>query len=120
MANNPIFQQRLIAAVKKSANYWDTFPLDNLSNVNLAVQKKKVYATLILKSLVFQQSIQVYATYFLSQYNEANPDLVPLDPPLVESGQLTDAVLTDSASSAKTYEYFAGVEVGDETRPMDF
>ncbi len=112
MANNHNFQLRLSSALRKTANYWATFPLDTLPKYNKANKKKKEFARAVLSGSPI--SLVAYAEYLLSIYNEANPDLLPI------TEQVSDAVLTDSSASAQAYNYFAGVQPGDDTDMVEF
>lgn len=102
MANNGYFQNRLRAALKKTANYWLNSTQDN----NTAVFKRKRFAKDIQNGAM--PDMRAYAEYFLTQYNE--------DPPVFDTGdasQLADSALTDSPATPVAYDFFAGVEAKD-------
>lgn len=112
MANSLTLQRRLVSAVKATANYWATYSIDTFEKYNVGIQKKKTFARQILS----QSSIpnpQAYAEYLLNQYTDTNPSLD-------ENGELSDQVLSDSSASAATYDYFAGVLPGDDTKQVTF
>lgn len=112
MATSISLQGRLVAAVKNTAEYWKNFPLDSKESYNVAVKKKKDFARQILENASLP-NIQAYAEYLLNQYQfDGDPDL--------EKDELSDAVLSDSTASAATYEYFAGVQPGDDTKAITF
>lgn len=117
MAGNGYFHQRLSSAIRKTANYWLTYTMNTVAKHNKAVQKRKLFARQIMNGSMLI-SMQAYAEYLLSQYNEANPNLIEGDG--IDAGQLSDIVLTDSSASTLTYDYFAGVSADDETRPITF
>lgn len=100
MANNGLFQQRLIVAIKKTANYWkaNASPLNNS-----AMAKRKAYAEKI-QSTAFS-GIQAYSEFLMSVYNT--------DPPILSNGQLADSELEDSTASALSFDIFAGVQPQD-------
>lgn len=100
MANDQTFQQRLIAALKKTANYWATKPD---GDGYTAIYKRKRFANNILMGNM--PNMQAYAEYFLSQYNQ--------DPAVMDGGQLADSELTDSPATPITFDHFAGVEAKD-------
>lgn len=103
MANDGYFQQRLIAALKKTANYWATYTGgDN----NTATYKRKLFAKNIQQGAM--PNMQSYSEYFLSQYNN---DPAVMDS--IQTDQLADSELTDSAATPATFDYFAGVETKD-------
>lgn len=113
MAYSSTLQARLVAAVKGTADYWKNFPLDSLSAYNVAVQKKKQFARQILSNPSIPNP-QAYAEYLLNQYQfDTTPDLDG-------NGEVSDQVLSDSTASAATYEYFAGVQPGDDTKAITF
>lgn len=113
MANSLSVQRRLVAAVKGTAEYWRNYPLDSLADYNVAVKKKKEFAKQILQNASLA-SVQAYAEYLLNQYQfDTTPDLDG-------NGEVSDTVLSDSTASAATYDYFAGVLPGDDTKPVTF
>lgn len=100
MANDGYFQQRMRAALKKTANYWATYiGSDN----NTAIYKKKLFAKNVLSGNM--PNMQAYCEYFLSQYNQ--------DPAVMDGEQLADSELTDSPATPAAFDYFAGVEAKD-------
>ena len=113
MANSLTVQRRLVAAVKGTAEYWRNYPLDSLGAYNVAVKKKKEFAKQILQNASLANS-QAYTEYLLNQYQfDGSPDLD-------DNGEVSDTVLSDSTASAATYDYFAGVLPGDETKAVTF
>lgn len=100
MANDGRFQQRLTAALKKTANYWATY---TGSDSNTAMYKRKQFAKNIQSGSM--PNMQAYCEYFLSQYNE--------DPAIMDGEQLADSALTESPATPIAYDYFAGVEAKD-------
>lgn len=99
LANDPEFQHRVMAAVKKTANYWQTNAGADLNVTSNFTQKK--FAEKILSGS-FAFPISTYVEYFLTQYNT--------DPPVWEDESqtyLADSELTDSFASASTFEYFS-------------
>lgn len=117
MAANPNFQNRIGMAVKKTASYWLQLPLDTVAKWNKANKKRKEFARYIMNGNV-PVSMYTYAEYLLTQYNEENPDVI--GSPDINEGQLSDTAITDSSASALTFDYFAGVQPGDETKPIIF
>lgn len=111
MSNSLSLQQRLVCAVKKTANYWKDLQLDTVPKFNVANRKRKEFARQVLSSSV--PNTQSYAEYLISHYNETTPDLNT-------AGELSDLVLTDSAASAATFDYFAGVNSDDDTKQITF
>lgn len=100
MAADWLFQQRLSAAIKKTAQYWLGYS-SNLNNVS--IWKKRKFASDIEAGQI--KNIQAYGEYLLSVYN--------VDPPIMNGTQLADSELTDSFASANAYDYFAGVVPAD-------
>jgi len=117
MAGNGYFHQRLSSAIRKTANYWLNYAMDSVAKYNKAVQKRKLLARQIMQGML-PVGMQAYAEYLLSQYNENTPDLIGGNG--IDAGQVSDAVLTDSSASTLTYDFFAGVETGDDTRAVTF
>lgn len=114
LADKLSFLKRLAAAVKGTAEYWKNYPIATFENYNIAVKKRKEYSRGILQGSGVQ-NVQAYAEYLLNQYTF--DDAVGAD--LDENGELSDLVITDSAASAATFDYFAGVKTGDETKQIE-
>lgn len=114
MANAETFLQRLNTAMKGTAQYWKDFTPSQVSDYNVAVQKKKEFARKIFATGVYE-NIRAYAAYLLNQYRYDDSG----EPDIDETGQLSDSVLMDSSSSVATFEYFAGVKTGDETKQIE-
>lgn len=114
LADKLSFLKRLAAAVKGTAEYWKNYPLTTFENYNVAIKKRKEYARGILQGSGVQ-NVQAYAEYLLNQYTF--DDAVGAD--LDENGELSDTVISDSAASAATFDYFAGVKTGDETKQIE-
>lgn len=112
MANSVRFQRRIVAAVKGTAEYWKNFTFSQLSDYNEANRKKKVFAKNILNNASIPNP-QAYAEYLLNIYKSSDPDLDV-------NGELSDQVIGDSSVSIATFEYFAGVEAGDDAKSVQF
>ena len=108
-SNSLNLQRRLISAAKKTANYWTGLPLDTVAKFNVGNHKRKIFARQILTSSV--PNIQSYAEYLVNQYNEQTPVLNT-------AGELDDSVLIDSQASAATFDFFAGVQSGDDSKQI--
>lgn len=104
IAKDPVFQDRLKAALNVWSTYWSEYNADTIEKFNLAVQKRKRFSENVLDGGFVP--VQPMAEFFLTGYNEVNPDLD------------NDQVLSDSQYSSKTFDKFAGVEPGDETEPI--
>ena len=114
MAEKLSFLRRLAAAVKGTAEYWKNYPISAFADYNVAMKKKKEFARQIFSQASIP-NLQAYAEYLLNQYSfdsGAGPDLD-------ENGELSDTVISDSAASAATFDYFAGVKTGDETKQIE-
>lgn len=112
MANSLTFQRRLVSAVKATANYWANYTIDTFEKYSVANKKKKEFAKLILGQASIPNP-QAYAEYLLNQYTDANPSLNA-------DGELDDQILSDSSASSYTYDYFSGVQPGDDTKQVTF
>lgn len=100
MATDGQFHQRLRAAIKKTAHYWN----DKLDGNELtAVFKRKVFAKQILSGNL--PDMRSYAEFFLSMYNTEQP--------VMDGDNLADSELINSDATPITYDYFAGVEPKD-------
>lgn len=146
LANNFGFQQRLISAVKKKANYFKDLTYAAITNQatgqaaadfhNAATQKRKRFAEMILRTNGGLNAT-AFAEYFLTQYNEdiesenvqqghpgpsgaGNRKQVPGQPFDSAGNQLADFELTDSAASDSAYNYFAGVDSTDENEKIQW
>lgn len=120
LQNNARFQQRLGSAVVKTAKFWNDFVVDTFAEYNVANQKRKAFAKLVLKGGV--GNISSYAGSFLGSYNVDIADVgikETEDAFNVSTNQLADAQLTDSSSASYTFDYFANVEIGDETKQIN-
>lgn len=117
MAANGTFQLRVSMAIRKTANYWDQFPLDQVSKFNVANKKRKEFARQVLLGGA-NYNIGAYTQYLLSQYNDENPDVI--GEPDLNAGQLSDTAITDSPASASTYDFFSGVEPNDDVTIVTF
>jgi len=110
LRNSARFNQRLAVAVAKTANYW----IEYNATDNLAVQKRKTFAHTILQNGTIPSG---YALDFVARYNEATPVLEDGNSPFdAATNQLADSQLTDSSTSAYTFDYQAGVVAGDENQ----
>ena len=116
MALTPSFQARLKFAVVENSKYWNELDTPNVGDYNAEMQKKKRYAKYILQG--GGTDMQNYAVVFLANYENANPELI--DDGGAYNGQLTDAVLNDSATSVQTYKWAAGVQTGDDTKKIEW
>lgn len=109
MANDGYFQLRMVAALKKTANYWKN-TIINLNNT--AVYKRRLFAKQIQDGQLPQ--MKAYCEFYLSNYNEDvatnRPDG---NPRLDENSQLSDLELTDGGVTPVVYDYFAGVQSQD-------
>lgn len=114
MANNYTFQQRMVLAMRKKANYWKDYNPITVGDFNLRTQKRKQFAHKVLNGQI-TVSIISYCEFFLNQYNADPPDLDENTPP-----QVTDLVLTDDGAADATFDYFAGVRTGDDTGPYNY
>lgn len=102
MANDGQFHQRLRAALKKTAHYWNnSSDGDELT----AVYKRKIFAKQILSGNL--PDMRSYAEFFLSMYNEEEPVMD------ADGNNLADSELTGSSATSLSYDYFAGVETKD-------
>lgn len=113
MANSETFLQRLNTAMKGTAQYWKDFTPTQFDHYNVAVKKKKEFARKIFSTGVYE-NIRAYAAYLLNQYRYDDAG----EPDIDETGQLSDNILMDSSPATATFEYFAGVEFGDETKQI--
>ena len=107
MAANTAFQSKVRSWLKNRANFWKDTVTTERSEVNRAMQKRKRFAKQILLTNGFVNSILYgMSEYFLMQYNA--------DPPVLDGGVLADSEFDNAAFNA-AYDYFAGVEAGDDT-----
>lgn len=151
LANDPRFQQRLASAIKKKANFFKDQTYATITNQatgqaaadfhNAATQKRKRFATQVLKNSYVDQILKQFAEFFMTQYNEdidsenpqndgnngtpgpagaGNRKETPGDPFNAQGNQLADFELTDSAASDAAYNYFAGVDGTDATEKIDW
>lgn len=115
LQDNGRFRNRLAAAVQKTANYWSEYPIDTFAKYNIGVKKRKEFARQVLNNPGLPTG--GYASYFISKYNvdiSVAGKLESENPFDANSNQLADAELTDSASTAITFDYFSGVKTGDD------
>ncbi|MEO9145099.1 MAG: hypothetical protein ABI237_06030 [Ginsengibacter sp.] len=118
MAGSITLQKRLVAAVKTAASYWKGFPLNTLQSYNVANQKRKLFATMVLNGSV--PNIQAYAEYLLNNYQFATGAESGQGIDLDSNDEVSDAVLSDSTASAASYDFFAGVQPGDDSKQVTF
>lgn len=115
MAAKTTFQQRVWMAFKKQAKYWVELQsgISQLSDYNAATQKKIRYSKNILAQGSNFGSLRAISEYLLNIYDEENPVLD-------ENLELADSVIADSFHSANTFENFAGVQLGDSSRLIEW
>ena len=116
MANSLTLQRRLIAAVKNTASYWRALPITTFAAYNVANQKRKVFASQLLQGSI--PNVQAYAEYLLNAYQFATGAEAGLGIDLDGNGEVSDTVLLDSAASSASYDYFSGVQAGDDTKQI--
>lgn len=121
LQNNARFQQRMASAATKTAKFWIDFTVDEFSEYNVAVQKRKAFAKRVLGAGV--PGISSYAGAFLSAYNEDISGAGILEDDQLsfnaQTNQLSDTQLTDSSASSYTFDNGAGVETGDTTKQIN-
>lgn len=116
LKNNQRFQQRLHLAATKTANYWLTFPIATIGDMNVAMQKRKVLARKILAAGGVDSE---YISTFVMEYNEPSPVLEdPQEPFDAVTNQLADGQLTDSSTSAAVYDKIARISAGDNSKTI--
>ena len=112
MAQNPVHLSKTRSKMNQKSSFWLQSDTPDRASVNKQIQKQKRYS----KNLVLNQGYaesQVYklGELFLTQYN--------VDPPVYENNDPTTGVLADSeyesAAFDEAFNYFAGVEIGDQT-----
>ncbi len=120
LQDNSRFNNRLAAAVQKTANYWNNVAIDTFAKYNVANQKRKQFARNIANNPDLPNS--GYAAFFLSIYNEdislvgqLETDNIPFD---ANSNQLSDDRLLNSSTTTITFDYFAGVQIGDDAEQI--
>ncbi len=120
LQENSRFSNRLAAAVQKTANYWNQYDVDTFAKYSVGNQKRKEFAKRI--SMHPGLPSAGYASFFLSIYNDdiaavgqLETDNEPFD---ANSNQLSDARLLDSSTTAITFDYFAGVQAGDDAEQI--
>lgn len=111
MVNKLSFLNRLAAAIKGTADYWKNYNVDTFEKYNVGVKKRKEYAKQVLGNASVP-NLQAYAEYLVYNYTyDGEPE--------IENGELVDSVLSDSTTSANSFDYFAGVKQGDETKQIE-
>lgn len=123
LANSQSFKNKLEAAAIKKANYWKGQAVNSVPGFNLEMQKRKRFAQAILETAnALDRHMESYVNFFVSNYNEDIDVAGQLeddeDEFNAETNQLHDLRLTDSGAADLTYDFFAGVLAGDNTRPI--
>lgn len=112
IATNASHIAKVKSKLKQKANYWKDFTTVQRADVNKEMQKKKRFSQNILMQPNYAENVAPgVGEFFLMQYNTANP--------VFEGGDSGSNVLADSeyesASFDAAFNYFAGVQVGDNT-----
>jgi hypothetical protein len=104
IAASPVFQARVQQVLMEKSQYWKNSPTPTRADVNVRMQKRKVFSSFLLNDASASESVKIVSgNYWLTTVT---------NPALDGNGIPTSGAIGDSFDG--TYDYFAKVNPGDE------